>query len=136
MCRRRLAAAALAVTLTASSPSVFERPDPAVPATRIDEHVFAHWKQLGIEPAAPSSDAVFLRRAYLDTIGTFPTAQEARAFRADPSPAKRAALIDALLSERQPDPRRFVERPAPNSKQATRSQPLGTLPAVPFEVVQ
>lgn len=99
--RRPLAAAALAVTLSASSPSVFERPDPAVPSTRADELVFAHLKQLGIEPAAPSSDAVFLRRVYLDTIGTLPTAQEARTFLADPSPAKRAALIDALLNREE-----------------------------------
>jgi hypothetical protein len=29
----------------------------------------------------------------------------------------------------------FIDRPAPNVKQGTRRQPLGTLPAVPFEVV-
>jgi len=38
---------------------------------------FARWKQLGIQPASLASDAVFLRRAYLDTIGTLPTMPEA-----------------------------------------------------------
>jgi hypothetical protein len=90
----------LAAPLTAGA-SVFERTVPAVPQTRIDELVFAHLKQLGIQPANPSSDAVFLRRAYLDTIGTLPTAQEARAFLSDPDPAKRASLIDALLNREE-----------------------------------
>jgi len=55
--------------------SVFEVPGAlAPPQGRIDEPVFARWKQLGIQPASLSSDAVFLRRAYLDTIGTLPTA--------------------------------------------------------------
>jgi hypothetical protein len=51
----------------------------------------------GIEPAERASDDVFLRRVYLDTIGTLPTAKEAAAFLADPHPRKRAALIDQLL---------------------------------------
>ncbi|OFW07396.1 MAG: hypothetical protein A3H96_05335 [Acidobacteria bacterium RIFCSPLOWO2_02_FULL_67_36] len=43
------------------------------------------------------SDAVFLRRAYLDVIGTLPTAEEARAFLTDRQADKRRALIDRLL---------------------------------------
>ena len=42
------------------------------------------------------SDSVFLRRAYLDVIGTLPTPQEAREFLARTAD-KRAALIDRLL---------------------------------------
>jgi hypothetical protein len=44
-----------------------------------------------------SSDGVFVRRAYLDVIGTLPTADEARTFLDDQSPSKRAALVDRLL---------------------------------------
>ena len=67
------------------------------PRNKIDEFVFDKLKQLNIEPANPCSDAVFLRRAYLDTIGTLPTAEEAERFLADKSPDKRSVLIDHLL---------------------------------------
>src|SRR4029077_4125585 len=42
-------------------------------------------------------DATFLRRVFLDTIGTLPTAAEARAFLTDTRADKRALLIDQLL---------------------------------------
>ncbi|HEV7226168.1 MAG TPA: DUF1549 and DUF1553 domain-containing protein, partial [Pirellulales bacterium] len=45
----------------------------------------------------PASDSIFLRRAHLDAIGRLPTAEEVRAFLADPSPSKREALVDRLL---------------------------------------
>lgn len=64
---------------------------------QLDELVFARLAQAGIEPAAICSDAVFVRRAYLDVIGTLPTAQEARQFLRDPDPGKRRALIEHLL---------------------------------------
>jgi len=67
------------------------------PATQIDRIVFDHLRKRGIQPAYPCSDAVFLRRAYIDVIGTLPTATEAAEFLADPSPNKRTALIDRLL---------------------------------------
>ncbi len=77
---------------------VFESPVPATPQGRLDELVFAKWKELGIEPAHPCSDAVFLRRVYLDVLGTLPTVQEARTFISDQSPDKRQKLIDTLLA--------------------------------------
>src|ERR1051325_10861423 len=71
----------------------------AEPAARgkIDELIFARLAKAGIEPAARSTDEVFVRRVYLDAIGTLPTAQEASGFLADPDPNKRAILIDRLL---------------------------------------
>ena len=48
-----------------------ESPDPPKPANRIDEIVFAKLKALGIKPIL-CSDAVFIRRAYLDLTGTLP----------------------------------------------------------------
>jgi hypothetical protein len=80
-----------------TNPATFEIPEPPTPRGRIDELVFAKWKELGIEPANPCTDAVFLRRVYLDVIGTLPTVEEARAFYNDKSPDKRKKLIDALL---------------------------------------
>jgi hypothetical protein len=79
------------------NPATFEIPSPPTPQGRIDELIFAKWKQLGIEPANQCSDAVFLRRAYLDVIGTLPTVQEAKQFLDDKSPDKRKKLVDALL---------------------------------------
>ncbi len=57
----------------------------------IDEMVFAKLKQCDAQPAAVCSDAVFVRRAYLDVIGTLPSGLEAREFILDRSP-KSAAL--------------------------------------------
>ena len=84
----------------APAPAVFDS-RPAAPHGRIDELVFAHLQTLGIQPANLSSDAVFLRRAYLDVIGALPTPEEAQKFLDDPSPNKRAALIDALLEREE-----------------------------------
>lgn len=63
----------------------------------IDEHVFAKLFALKIEPADACTDAEFIRRAFLDTTGTLPTADEVRRFLADTSAHKRSTLVDALL---------------------------------------
>lgn len=81
----------------AGQQGLFEMDGPPKPRNRIDELVFAKLEKLGIEPANVCSDAVFLRRAYLDVIGTLPTAEEVREFLKDDSPGKREKLIDALL---------------------------------------
>ncbi len=64
----------------------------------VDEKLIAKWKDLGLTPSPPCSDAEFLRRLYLDLIGTLPTPQEVRAFLADNSPDKRARAIDGVLA--------------------------------------
>jgi hypothetical protein len=64
----------------------------------IDRLVAAGWAERGLQAAALSSDAEFLRRLYLDLVGTIPTAAEARAFLDDPAPDKRARLIEILLA--------------------------------------
>ena len=76
---------------------VFESATPLAPQNKIDELVFAHWKQMGVEPSRLSSDAVFVRRAYLDVIGTLPTADESQKFLSNSDPQKRSQLIDELL---------------------------------------
>ncbi|MCS7238256.1 MAG: DUF1549 and DUF1553 domain-containing protein [Thermoguttaceae bacterium] len=67
------------------------------PANKIDELIFARLKSLGIRPARPCSDAVFIRRVYLDLIGTLPTEAEVRRFLSDTAENKREKLIDALF---------------------------------------
>jgi hypothetical protein len=66
-------------------------------ANFIDHHVFARLRALRLQPSDLCADSVFLRRAYLDTLGVLPTAAEARAFLDDPRSDKRTLLVDRLL---------------------------------------
>ena len=91
-----LAAAALTATGAATT-NIFECPGAVTPGGQIDKLVLARLAALGIQPAR-CSDAVFVRRVYLDVIGTLPTAQEAREFIQDPDTRnKRRRLVDRLL---------------------------------------
>ncbi len=92
-----LAAAVAGRARAAPPPSPFESVAEPVAQGRIDELVLGRLKQLGITPARVCSDGVFLRRAYLDVIGTLPTADEARQFLNDSDPGKRRKLVDRLL---------------------------------------
>lgn len=66
-------------------------------ANFVDDAVNAKLRQIHVEPSGLCTDSEFLRRAYIDAIGTLPTAGEARAFLDDRDPDKRAKLVDALL---------------------------------------
>jgi len=79
----------------------FEIPTAAVPRGKIDDLVFAKLKMLGVQPAHPCSDAVFIRRVHLDTIGTLPSEQDVKNFLASRNPNKRSALIDDLLGREE-----------------------------------
>ncbi len=68
------------------------------PRNFIDEEVLARWKQLNIAPSPVADDATFVRRVYLDTIGTLPTTDEVREFLADTTPDKRDRLVESLLN--------------------------------------
>lgn len=76
----------------------FESHSAPQPANEIDRAVIARLDHLGIQPANVCPDAVFVRRVYLDVIGTLPTAQEASAFILSREPNKRRALIERLLA--------------------------------------
>lgn len=64
----------------------------------IDDLVLAQLEKLRLPPSPSIDDAEFLRRAYLDTIGTLPKPDEVRAFLADTAADKRDKMIEALLS--------------------------------------
>jgi len=75
----------------------FENSGEFVANNRIDTLVKKTFRSNRIEPANLCSDAVFIRRIYLDAIGTLPEPQDVRDFLQDRSPRKRAALIHELL---------------------------------------
>jgi len=101
-CWSLLAAAAFAGGRARADETATVRPFEADPgtivATPLDHLVMAAQHRKGIEPANPCSDAVFVRRVFLDAIGTLPEPSEVRAFLTDRRPDRRARLIDALLA--------------------------------------
>jgi hypothetical protein len=64
---------------------------------QIDKFAWARHQQLGYLPSDLCTDSEFLRRAALDTTGTLPTVEEARAYVASKDPQKDAKWIDHLL---------------------------------------
>jgi hypothetical protein len=62
----------------------------------VDKAVFERLKLFQIPVSELSTDAEFVRRAYLDTVGLLPTASEVRRFLEDKAPDRRAKLIDEL----------------------------------------
>jgi hypothetical protein len=64
----------------------------------IDDLVLEKLKSLNIPPSPRCTDSEFLRRAYIDTIGVLPTAEEVRTFLSDDRPDKRDRLVDHLLT--------------------------------------
>jgi len=79
----------------------FESDTWSVPANGVDTRVLAALEQRGIEPALPCSDEVFIRRVYLDVIGTLPEPTDVRAFLQDPNPDKRVNLIEDVLDREE-----------------------------------
>jgi Protein of unknown function (DUF1549)/Protein of unknown function (DUF1553) len=63
----------------------------------VDEYIFGRIERDKIPHSPVAGDAEFLRRTYLDAIGLLPTADQVRAFLADPDPNKRDKLIDSLI---------------------------------------
>ncbi len=86
------------VSSAAAPQEPFEIAGIATPATEIDRLVEEALRAKGITPALPCSDAVFIRRVYIDLTGRLPEAPEVVKFLADHSPGKRQALIDQLLA--------------------------------------
>jgi len=69
-----------------------------VPNNHLDELFLQSLRKHSIEPAPICSDEVFLRRVYLDVLGTLPTMHEVRNFLEDRSHDKRVKVIDDLLA--------------------------------------
>ena len=63
----------------------------------VDHHVFKKLEQLQLLPSELCTDEEFVRRVYLDVIGSLPEPSETAKFLADTAPDKRAKLVDSLL---------------------------------------
>ena len=101
-----IVAVILTAVLAGASPGqmqggIFESRAELTAQNKVDELVFARWKKLGISPAKLCSDSAFVRRVYLDVIGTLPEAEEASRFLTDTASDKRRKLIDHLLERKE-----------------------------------
>ncbi len=65
----------------------------------IDDLVLTDLREQGLQPAKLCSDETFVRRVYLDVLGTLPTAVQAREFIANHSSTKRNDLIEHVLEQ-------------------------------------
>ncbi len=81
----------------ANTPQDVVGADDRKPRNFIDEHIDAQLTRLSLVASPNCTDAEFLRRAYVDTIGRIPTLEETRNFLADTSEDRRDKLIEKLL---------------------------------------
>jgi hypothetical protein len=94
----KLAIARVTVPYAGQPAQPGETVDRRKPRNFIDEQIDKQLARLNL-PASPAcSDAEFVRRAYVDTIGRLPGIAEARAFLGDASPSRRDAIVDSLLA--------------------------------------
>lgn len=69
----------------------------ATPGNIVDAKVIPMLLQHGVQMRKSCSDEVFIRRVFIDMIGTLPTRADVDLFIADKNPDKRATLIEALF---------------------------------------
>lgn len=66
-------------------------------AAKIDQLVEANYKKSSVTPNPDTTDEEFLRRVYLDIVGTIPNLRQTRIFLNNSSEGNRERLIDSLL---------------------------------------
>ena len=81
------------------SPFTVAAAQPKFPAAvnLIDKEVARRWRLLEMRPAAGCSDADFIRRAFLDCLGTLPEPAVVERFLASTDAGKRDRLVDEIL---------------------------------------
>jgi hypothetical protein len=86
--------------LLVAAVAFFASAAPAAPPLhqRIDQEIEKALPDFARLAAPLASDAEFLRRVYLDLVGTIPPATETRAFLSNTSTVKRQQLVDRLLA--------------------------------------
>ena len=63
----------------------------------VDEAALNKFRELGLEPSSLCNDSTFVRRAFLDCIGSLPTIAETKQFLDSKDANKREQLVDRLL---------------------------------------
>jgi len=66
-------------------------------AKKVDEFVAANYSKHDVKPMPKTTDEQFVRRIYLDIVGTIPTYKQTTSFLSSSDPDKRTKLIDELL---------------------------------------
>ena len=74
---------------------------PTFGADAIDGALREAWQKQGLTPAPRTDDATFVRRAYVDIVGTIPTPDATTAFVASTAPDKRQKLVDSLIASKE-----------------------------------
>jgi|HubBroStandDraft_1064217.scaffolds.fasta_scaffold03592_2 hypothetical protein len=64
----------------------------------IDARMRAAWERAGVTRSPAADDATWLRRAWIDVLGTIPPEAVTDRFLADPSAEKRVRMVDELLA--------------------------------------
>jgi hypothetical protein len=88
---RPSAAVAPPATAAAPAPSRISSAD-------VDTLLRAEWQKAGVAPTPRADDATWLRRAWIDVLGTIPPPEVTRRFLADGAKDKRARAIDEMLA--------------------------------------
>ena len=91
----------VASPVTSAAPAAKPAPALALDAPALDRLVQAEWKKAGVTPAARADDRVWLRRLWIDALGTLPPPDVVKRFAADASPDKRAKMVDEVLASPQ-----------------------------------
>jgi len=76
----------------------FETDEESGDTQALDQCILMGLEDKNLQPARRCSDEVFVRRVFLDVIGTLPTAKETEAFLKSEQPVKRSSLIEDLLT--------------------------------------
>ena len=71
---------------------------PLATAANVDAALREEWKKAGLAVAPAADDGTWLRRVYIDLVGTIPPPDVVTAFLADAAPSKREQVVDRLLA--------------------------------------
>ena len=104
---------------SAAAPSkpaaVTARPAPKISSSElarwIDERFAAQWEESGVDAPTVVDDATFMRRVYLDLVGSIPAVPHVRDFFYATGTYKREDLVDRLLQDDR-RPERYASRSA------------------------
>jgi hypothetical protein len=87
------------VTPVAPVASAVEAPKPVLlTSADVDARVRAEWAKAGATATAPADDATWLRRAWLDVLGTVPPPEVVLHFLADTGKDRRARAVEAMFA--------------------------------------